>query len=55
LREEYAQSDRPHFADAERAPAILADVQKEYKIDEKRVSLTGLSMEGRGTWSLAVN
>jgi predicted peptidase len=40
-------------ADAKRALAILAEVQKEYKIDAKRVYLTGLSMGGYGTWSLA--
>jgi predicted peptidase len=40
--------------DADRALAILAAVQKQYKIDGKRVYLTGLSMGGSGTWSLAV-
>ena len=39
--------------DADRALAILAAVQKEYKIDDKRLYLTGLSMGGFGTWSLA--
>lgn len=39
--------------DANRALAILAEVQKEYKTDPKRVYLTGLSMGGFGTWSLA--
>jgi predicted peptidase len=39
--------------DAERALDILAEVQKAYKIDEKRLYLTGLSMGGSGTWSLA--
>ena len=28
-------------------------MQKEYKIDDKRIYLTGLSMGGFGTWSLA--
>ena len=32
---------------------MLAEVQKEYKTDPKRVYLTGLSMGGFGTWSLA--
>jgi predicted peptidase len=41
-------------ADAKRALDILAEVEKEYKIDSKRVYLTGLSMGGYGTWSLAV-
>jgi predicted peptidase len=40
-------------ADGERALAILKEVQKEYKIDDKRIYLTGLSMGGFGTWSMA--
>ena len=36
-----------------RALAILDEVQKDYKTDTKRVYLTGLSMGGFGTWSLA--
>lgn len=39
--------------DANRALAILEEVQKDYKTDRKRVYLTGLSMGGSGTWSLA--
>ena len=39
--------------DADRAMAILAEVEKKYKTDPKRVYLTGLSMGGFGTWSLA--
>lgn len=39
--------------DADRALAILEEVQKAYKIDDKRLYLTGLSMGGSGTWSLA--
>ncbi len=39
--------------DADRALAILAAVQKTYKVDPKRVYLTGLSMGGSGSWSLA--
>jgi predicted peptidase len=39
--------------DGKRALAILAEVQKNYKIDSKRIYLTGLSMGGFGTWSLA--
>jgi predicted peptidase len=35
------------------AIAILDEVQKDYKTDKKRVYLTGLSMGGFGTWSLA--
>ena len=44
---------RADSKDAQRALAILAAVQKEYKIDDKRLYLTGLSMGGFGTWSLA--
>ncbi len=39
--------------DANRALAILAATQKAYNIDAKRLYLTGLSMGGFGTWSLA--
>ena len=39
--------------DGKRALAILAEVEKSYKVDPKRVYLTGLSMGGFGTWSLA--
>jgi predicted peptidase len=41
-------------ADANRALAILDGVLKTYKTDPKRVYLTGLSMGGYGTWSIAV-
>ena len=33
--------------------ALLDDVISKYKVDEHRVYLTGLSMGGSGTWSLA--
>ena len=36
-----------------RALAILDEVQKDYKTDKKHVYLTGLSMGGSGTWSIA--
>jgi predicted peptidase len=39
---------------AKRALAMVEDVQKAYKIDGKRLYLTGLSMGGFGTWSIAV-
>jgi predicted peptidase len=39
--------------DAQRALDILKSVEKDYKIDDKRLYLTGLSMGGYGTWSLA--
>jgi predicted peptidase len=37
----------------QRTLAMLEDVQKNYKIDAKRLYLTGLSMGGYGTWSVA--
>lgn len=40
-------------ADGRRALAILDEVCREYSVDEDRVYLTGLSMGGGGTWSLA--
>jgi predicted peptidase len=40
-------------ANAKRALAMLDEVQKEYKTDPKRQYLTGLSMGGYGTWSVA--
>ncbi len=40
--------------DGKRALAILDEVVKKYNGDSKRVYLTGLSMGGYGTWSLAV-
>src|SRR5262249_17824040 len=39
--------------DSQRAIAILDEVMKSYKVDPQRVYLTGLSMGGSGTWSLA--
>ncbi|HKA06463.1 MAG TPA: prolyl oligopeptidase family serine peptidase [Gemmataceae bacterium] len=38
---------------AKMALGILEAVEKEYNIDLKRIYLTGLSMGGYGTWSLA--
>jgi predicted peptidase len=38
---------------AKRALAMLDEVMKEYKTDAKKVYLTGLSMGGMGTWSIA--
>ncbi len=39
--------------DSERALAILAQVCRDYKTDRNRIYLTGLSLGGQGTWSLA--
>jgi poly(3-hydroxybutyrate) depolymerase/thiol-disulfide isomerase/thioredoxin len=44
---------RPGSAGARRAIAILEQVQTEYHIDPDRITLTGVSMGGEGTWSLA--
>ena len=39
--------------DGMRAIEILAEVQKELRVDPKRIYLSGLSMGGFGTWSIA--
>ncbi len=44
---------RAESEDGNRALAILDEVMKELKTDPKRVYLTGLSLGGMGTWSLA--
>lgn len=44
------QADGPN---AKRALAMLDATMKEYKCDKNRVYLTGLSMGGYGTWSVA--
>ncbi len=33
--------------------ALIDDICREYRVDEERISLTGLSMGGFGTWALA--
>jgi predicted peptidase len=40
--------------DGKRALAILDEVSKSYKTDPDRTYLTGLSMGGAGTWSMAL-
>ncbi|MBO9152118.1 dienelactone hydrolase family protein [Chitinophaga sp. GCM10012297] len=39
--------------DAEQLYRLLLDIKKKYRVDDDRVYLTGLSMGGFGTWSLA--
>jgi len=39
--------------DGRRAIAILAQVEREFRVDSSRTYLTGYSMGGEGTWSLA--
>ena len=34
---------------------LLDEIQKKYDVDTKRIYLTGLSMGGMGTWSLAID
>jgi predicted peptidase len=34
--------------------ALLDEIESKYKVDKKRIYLTGLSMGGHGTWSLAI-
>jgi predicted peptidase len=45
---------RPDSEDSRRALDILAEVRKNYRIDPERIYLTGLSMGGYGTWSIAI-
>ena len=47
------RSWRAASEDGKRAMAILAEAEKAHQTDPKRVYLTGLSMGGFGTWSLA--
>jgi predicted peptidase len=39
--------------DGRRVTAILADVRQDYRVDPKRISITGMSSGGDGTWSFA--
>ena len=54
----FPQAQKPSWRadseDGQRALRILDEVMKQYKTDAKRVYLTGLSMGGSGTWSMAI-
>jgi predicted peptidase len=45
-------ADQP---EGKRALAMLAAVEKDYRVDPERVYLTGVSMGGYGVWSLAAS
>jgi predicted peptidase len=42
-------------AQGRRALAMLAEIVKDYRVDPERIYLTGVSMGGFGTWSLATS
>jgi predicted peptidase len=44
---------RAESKDGKRAIAILDQVARDFRVDAERVYLTGISMGGQGTWSLA--
>ena len=48
------QSEVPSGWDVEILYRLLKDIKKNYRVDEKRVYLTGLSMGGFGTWQFAM-
>ncbi|MFL5739956.1 MAG: prolyl oligopeptidase family serine peptidase [Flavisolibacter sp.] len=48
------QSDYPGGWDIEMLYKLLQHIKKNYRVDEKRIYLTGLSMGGFGTWALAM-
>lgn len=35
--------------------ALLDEIEREYRVDKNRIYLTGLSMGGQGTWTLALS
>jgi dienelactone hydrolase len=51
--QEWGHAWQAHSRDSRRAQLMLADVKKDYKVDARRIYLTGLSMGGFGTWSWA--
>lgn len=40
--------------DIESLDLLLKDISKQYRVDKKRIYLTGLSMGGYGTWAMAL-
>lgn len=48
------QSEVPNGWDIEKLYRLLLNIKKNYRIDDDRVYLTGLSMGGFGTWALAM-
>ena len=48
------QSDVPSGWDIEMLYKLLQQIKKNYRVNEKKVYLTGLSMGGFGTWELAM-
>jgi predicted peptidase len=54
----FPQAQKPtwsaHSEEGKRALKILDEVMKRYKVDAQGVYLTGLSMGGYGTWSMAI-
>src|SRR5437016_4539745 len=48
------QSEVPSGWDIEKLYRLLHYIKKNYRVDEERIYLTGLSMGGFGTWALAV-
>jgi predicted esterase len=48
------QNEIPSGWNTDRLYELLLHVRKMYRVDEKRIYLTGLSMGGFGTWDLAI-
>ncbi|HEY0678587.1 MAG TPA: prolyl oligopeptidase family serine peptidase [Chitinophagaceae bacterium] len=48
------QSDVPSGWDVDQLYKLLQQVKKNYRVDQERIYLTGLSMGGYGTWELAI-
>lgn len=48
------QSDVPSGWDIEMLYRLLQNIKKKYRVNEQKIYLTGLSMGGFGTWSMAM-